>query len=358
MKKKIFQVLPTLAYGDAVSNDTINIKKLLTELGYETQILAENIWNKVKKEAEFIDHSKNQINEEDVVIYHKSTGTDLSEWFKNIKCQKKIMIYHNITPAKYFKGYSKETQKLVEYGYKGLFELNGNIDYCIADSEYNKIELENFGFTEIKVLPILMKFDDYDQKPDQGVIDKYDDDYTNILFVGRISANKKQENIIKSFYYYHKYYNNKSRLFLVGSPLGMDKYDNELKDFVDELEISQSVFFTRHIPFSQILSYYHIADLFLCASEHEGFCVPLLEAMYFDIPVLAYNTTAIPYTLGDAGVMYSKLNYPNIAREIDDIISDQEKIDCIVTKQKERLNYFRYEEVKKQYIELFSEIFK
>lgn len=110
-----------------------------------------------------------------------------------------------------------------------------------------------------------------------------DDGYTNFIFVGRVAPNKKQEDVIRAFYCYKKYCNPKSRLFIVGSYNGMERYYHRLRRYVGALELD-NVVFTGHIPFAQILAYYHLADLFLCMSDHEGFCVPLVEAMYFNLP--------------------------------------------------------------------------
>ena len=158
------------------------------------------------------------------------------------------------------------------------------------------------GYTcPIDVCPILIPFSDYEKEPDRRVLRRYKGDgKTNLLFVGRIAPNKKQENVIRAFYFYHKYYSPDSRLFLVGSWSGMESYYERLCDYVKALGIAEHVVFTGHIRFDEILAYYHLADVFLCMSEHEGFCVPLVEAMYFHVPIVAYSCAAVPDTLEEA----------------------------------------------------------
>ena len=124
----------------------------------------------------------------------------------------------------------------------------------------------------------------------------YDDDYVNILFTGRVVPNKKQEDVIEAFYYYKRFIQPKSRLILVGSFAGIDKYHDQLEAYVNKLGL-EDVIFTGQIKFDEILAYYQLADLFLCMSEHEGFCVPIVEAMYFNVPVIARDTSAIAWTL-------------------------------------------------------------
>ena len=172
-------------------------------------------------------------------------------------------------------------------GIKAAKRLAKTADYAIAVSEYNKQDLIRLGFTcDIEVLPILIPFEDYEKKPNAGVLRRYDDDYVNILFTGRIVPNKKQEDVIETFYYYKKYINPKSRLILAGSYVDVGKYHEKLELFARKLGLAD-VIFTGQIRFDEILAYYRLADVFLCMSEHEGFCVPLVEAMYFDVPM--YN---------------------------------------------------------------------
>lgn len=352
---KIIQVLPTLSYGDAVSNDTMNMNEILEKSGYDTAIYTENIDKRlltiVKRITDLSD-----INKEDIIIYHKAIGTKLSYELDGINC-KKIMRYHNITPGTYFKKYNKTVFNLVEYGREGLEYASKYIDYSFADSSYNMQELVELNYKNVEVLPILISFDDYAKTPDKKTIEKYNDGVTNMLFVGRIAPNKSQEDVIKSFYYYKKYVNQNSRLIFVGSDNGFENYSDLLKKLVNELEL-KDVIFTGHIKFEEILSYYKVADLFLCMSEHEGFCVPLVESMYFGVPILAYDSSAVGETLGSSGVLVKEKNYFVISELMDRIMTDKILRDNIVEKQYERLKDFALEKVEKQFIEAIEKIIK
>ena len=150
-KIKIIQVLPTIVYGDAVSNDTLNIDRILKKNGFETEIYAENIGEKIKNVNKY--NELKEISKDDILIYHKSTGTDISFQIARFNC-KKVIRYHNITPSKYFKNYNEIAYNLVEYGRKGLEYLSLNVDYSLADSNYNAKELKNLGYKNIEVLPV------------------------------------------------------------------------------------------------------------------------------------------------------------------------------------------------------------
>jgi len=348
---KIIQMLPTMSYGDAVGNDVLALHNVLVKNGYETGIYAENIDPRLPEELVKKISEMPKLSKKDVVIWHMAIGTDLNYKIAKLSARK-MMIYHNITPAHFFEPYSSTSCRLCLEGEEQLRYLANKVDYCLADSGYNKQDLiERGGCTgKIDVLPILIPFSDYEKKPDAKVIRKYrNDGYTNILFTGRIAPNKKQEDVIRAFYMYQKYYNPKSRLFLVGSSGGMEAYSNKLKGYVKELEL-KNVIFTGHIKFDEILAYYTLADVFLCMSEHEGFCVPLVEAMCFDVPIIAYDCTAIGDTLGGAGIMLSGKDPLEAAGMVDYLMQHPEVKEKVVQGQRERLKYFEHDRIEEQFL--------
>ena len=353
---KIIQVLPTISYGDAVSNDTINIDKILKENGYKTEIYAENIDKRLKNKV-FKINKLREVDENDILIYHKSIGTELTFLLEKYKC-KKVMRYHNITPGKYIEKYNKSLFHLIEYGREGLKYASKYFDYCLADSDYNKNELDELNYKNTMTLPILISFEDYKKIPDKKIIKRYSDNKENILFVGRLAPNKTQEDVIKSFYYYKKYINNESRLILVGNDKGFENYFELLKKLVKELKLENDVIFTGHIKFEEILAFYKVADLFLCMSEHEGFCVPLVESMFFEIPILAYNSSAIKETLGNTGVIVNEKNYFLISELMNFVISNNNVRKEITGRQNKRLEDFNLKRIEKKLIEFIKEIIK
>lgn len=346
---RIIQILPTLAYGDAVGNDTIALKNVLKEMGYETQIYAESIASSLLENG--IARDINQLptlKDNDVIIYHLSTGTDLNYKLPEYK-GKKIIVYHNVTPPEFFKGYDYQLEQLTEKGLKGARFLADKADYCLADSTFNKCNLQELGYKiTVDVLPIIIPFDDYRKTPSQAILNKYKDGKHNIVFTGRIAPNKCHQDIIAAFACYKKYYDSKARLFLVGSYNETDTYYRKLKRYVELLGI-EDVIFTGHIKFEEILGYYSVADVFLCMSEHEGFCVPLVEAMFFGIPIIAYNCTAVPMTLGDGGILVNKKDPVETAALINRVISDDELRKLIKDNQIRRLDEFRYERVSEMF---------
>lgn len=342
---KIIQVLTTLAFGDAVGNNCVAIKHYLQEKGYETEIYAENIDNRLPKNiAKNID-KLGKLSDEDILIYHYAIGCELNKKIKEYG-GKVVFQYHNVTPPEFFTEYNDDYYNVCSQGVAQLKMLNKVPKFCLADSEFNKQDLINAGYKcPIDVCPILIPYEDYEKTPNQKVINKYKDDgYVNFLFVGRIAPNKCQEDVVKTFAWYQKHINKKCRLFLVGSE-GVPTYSKRLRDYIDVLGVD-NVILPGHIKFDEILAYYHIADIFLCMSCHEGFCVPLIEAMYFKIPIVARNTTAIPYTLGKGGILVEDNDPVKAALVADKILTNKALRDQIVADQNEHMKKFSNQYVK------------
>lgn len=351
---RVIQLLPTISYGDAVGNDTLALDQILKKNGFNSSIYAENIDHRLENNLVKYEQKMPNLNKNDILIYHLSTGSDLNYKIENYNC-KKIMIYHNITPSEYLEPYNKYTSALCYEGRNAVKYLSNKVDYCLADSKYNKEELDANGYKKTDVLPILINFNDYRRSPSQKILRLYEDDgYINILFTGRIAPNKKQEDVIAAFYFYNKYINPKSRLFLVGSYNGMETYYHRLQKYVERLQV-QNVIFTGHIPFDEIVAYYHLADIFLCMSEHEGFCVPLVEAMYFNIPIIAYDSSAIAETMGGSGIVIDRKEPILVAKIIDRILNDKNLYNAIIQDEKERLKDFDNEKIERKFLKYLNQ---
>lgn len=347
---EIHQILPTISPGDAIGNEVQEIKRVLNEWGYKSEIYAQNIHPKInaKKYTEY----KKVSSKENILIFHFSIGSEVSEFVKKLP-DKKIMIYHNITPPEYFCGVNETLVNLLGNGKKELRSLVDHIDLAVGVSEYNRLELQEMGFKNTDVLPIIINFHEY-SSPNKKLLSKYDDDFVNFLFVGRVTPHKRQEDIIKVFYYY-KLINPKSRLFLAGSYEGCEIYSDYLKKLIQDLNL-KDVHLLGKISFNDLISYYKLADIFICMSEHEGFCVPILESMYFEVPIIAYKSTAIPFTLEDTGILVKEKNYCEIAEMVNVLIEDEELRSTLVKKQKDRLENFKREKIISQLESILSKV--
>lgn len=350
---RVFHITPTLVYGDAVSNDMRSLNAILTQMGYHSRMHA------VRTSAQLgtsLVHSTTELPQtfdDDIIIYHLSTGDSFNEQLTRMK-GKKLIIYHNITPPEYLAPYTHTGFELTAEGYRQTVSLAKCADYCIADSEYNKQQLIKMGYTcPIDVVPILIPFDDYKKQPSAKVLARYADTRTNIIFVGRIAPNKRQEDIVAAFDAYKKLYDPLARLFLVGSYSESDLYYQSLQAYIERLG-AKDVILPGHIKFDEVLAYYHLADAFVSMSDHEGFGVPLVEAMCFDIPVIAKNTSAVPDTLGGSGLLLPNKDPSFAAAAINKVMTDRSFKAQLIAGQQKRLADFSYESVKVRFEKSFD----
>lgn len=343
---EIHQILPTISPCDAIGNEAFVIRDILRNWGYKSEIFAQNIHQSITTANHLSEHKKRS-SKNNVLIYHFSIGSDVSKYVMQAP-DRKILLYHNITPPHFFYNVNDNLALILGKGRDELKLLVSEIDVALGDSEYNRMELENLGYRKTGVLPLIIDLSKYD-KYNKGIISKYDDGWTNILFVGRIAPNKKQDDIVKCFYYY-KAINPRSRLFLVGGFNGCEVYYDYLQNLIKQLGI-KDVNIIGMVDFADLISYYMLADVFLCMSEHEGFSVPLIESMHFGTPIIAYNSTAVPYTMGGAGILVNRKCYPEIAEMINLVVTDEKFRQRIISKQNTRLKDFSYERT----MDLFKE---
>ena len=355
---KVIQVVPALFYGDAVGNDILALDDLLRNAGVESVIYAQTVGSRIPKgrARDLKDWKKPGRN--DVIIYHMAIVFNRISLIKKARCRK-IAIYHNITPPSFFKGYSETAVSLCEEGLNQVKSLNRTFDYCLADSEFNKQDLISYGYTcPIDVLPILIPYEDYRIRPNADVMKRYKGASTNILFVGRVVPNKKHEDLIAVFSLYKKYYDPDAKLFFIGSFSDTDRYCKKLMSYIDRLGLVDDVIIPGHIGFDEVLAYYASADVFLCLSEHEGFCVPLIEAMLFEVPIVAYDSCAVGETLGEGGILLKKKSFLEIAGLLNRVVHDEALREQIVENQKKRMKHFQTDRVSAMFKKYFRAFLK
>lgn len=337
---KINQFLTGFSCGDAIGNYTLVIKKILEELGYESDIYAEIIHPTLKKEAFYYNQYPFEEWGKNLAIFHLSIGSILTEFLLNTG-DNIILIYHNMTPPKYFFGVNNELVNRAIHGQLEVLALHNRCLIALGDSEFNRRDLERAGFKNTKVLPIPVDFERLNKKTHSLPFRMFDDKKKNILFTGRISPNKRNDKLITIFKAYNKYFNEQSRLIMVGAHLSYRPYLYQLLEMVDKHNLADSVVFTDHVSESELLAYYNMADLFLCASEHEGFCVPLLECFHLGIPVLAFDEAAVGETMGGSGILIEKDDPLLIAALIDEVLKNPSLRNEIIENQKKKLEKFK-----------------
>jgi glycosyltransferase involved in cell wall biosynthesis len=336
---EIHQFATSLTYGDAISDEMLEIQKTLQEKGYRSELFTRFYDPRTAGHVRDYREYKKFSSPENVVIFHFSIGSPVSKMFFRIP-DKKIMIYHNITPHEHFVDYHRI---LARECYKGRLEIKlfiEKVDLALGDSEFNRRELEAFGYPETGALPLLIDFSKFDQDGDPVFRRIHDTGKSTILFVGRVIPNKKFEDVIKTFHFYKRYFNSRSQLLLVGDFRGMERYLSALQKIVDELEL-EDVHFTGHVDFSELVSCFKLSDVYLSMSEHEGFGVPLLESFYLRIPVVAFAAGAVEETMNGGGILLRRKDFFQTAAVLDKLGRDQAFRESVIVSQTKALEKYK-----------------
>jgi glycosyltransferase involved in cell wall biosynthesis len=328
---QVHQVLATLSYGDAIGHEVLGIQRALLAAGHASEIFVETAHPKLERMTRDYRELRDSVGDDDLLIHHFSIGSKASR-VAYATSAKMILVYHNITPPHYFLGVNDE---LVRRCYLGRRELRAYASRCelaLGDSEFNRQELEALGFPRTGVLPVVPDFSHLDVEPDPMLAGPFDDGWINILFVGRVIPNKRFDQLIRCFHVYRTRFNPRSRLLLVGSTAGFEEHRTQLLALAARLG-TPDVHLTGQVTNEQLVAFYEVADLFLSASEHEGFCVPIVEAFYMGVPVLAYASTAVPGTMNGGGVLYDSQDPFEVGAVMDGILRDSNVRDRVVDSQ-------------------------
>lgn len=350
--KVVHQLVHTLSYGDAISGEVLALQRCLKSLGYQSEIYAINVNPRYKGMA--LDYRSFPQNFSGVVLLHYSLGSPLNDLYRSLTAANKWLVYHNLTPARWFEGVNPRIVSDIERGQRELPELCRLSQRLIADSRFNAGELEALGFkADVLELPIDPQRWNLETNSGIAALLKADPSI-HLLHVGRLAPNKCIEDIIKVFHYLHHYVEKRSKLWLVGIDIDTELYSFSLKRLVKQLEVEKSVNFVGCMADSEVKALYENSSVYICMSEHEGFCLPVVEAMHFALPVVAYASSALPDTLGSGGVLVKEKKFPQIAELVAMLARDQSLRSKVVAAGKERVSELSYEKFEKRVSELLS----
>lgn len=353
MDVEINQLAANLSFGDAISNEMVEIYKTLKRKGYKTRIFAQYLDPRMKQY--FTHFSEYKGDKNNTLIFHASIGGEIFDYIKNLP-DKKIMIYHNMTPAHFFEGYNDTLCKLLSEGRAHVKQLAPHIDLGVGDSDFNRKELEEYGYAKTDVFPILFNPAKYDVPSVNSIETEMSKHGTNILFVGRYSPNKKQDDVIKTFYIYKTYFNPDSHLHLIGNYDGSELYYLQLQALVRRLGLEESVTLHSHVSSEELVTFYRNADAFLCMSEHEGFLVPILESFHFNVPFFGFHAGAVPETAANGGVIFKEKDFYKIAESMDEVLKNKNRKTELIERQRNRLRDFGHDKLEEKLTRLIQSV--
>ncbi|MGQ0735156.1 MAG: glycosyltransferase family 4 protein [Acidobacteriota bacterium] len=335
----INQWVPAAHQGDAIGDSARRVRDLLRSLGHLAEIYALTIDDDLRHDVRQFDHPEASRGE--VTILHFALPSPMTEAFAKLP-RGRVLQYHNVTPAHFFAPYDTSIFRLAALGRQELRSLTGRTDVALGDSEFNRRELESCGFTNTGVFPIAIDTGRFAASPRRPALEQVlSDGLLNFLFVGRIVPNKKIEDHIKLAEHYKRYVDTDYRFIFVGRTDGVPAYYSMLRALVTEYQMPADRFiFTGTVPTEDLAVYYRTARVYVSLSEHEGFCVPLVEAMAAGVPVMAYASTAVPDTLGGAGVQFFPKDLEFAAELLGELAYNDELRSTILEGQRRRLEDF------------------
>lgn len=338
---RIAILTPSITSSDAVSNDVVGMYRVLQRHGFDTRIFAES-WTlkspRISTPQSIAGFLKKPT---DILIYHYSRGWDLGlQLLRELKCQI-VVRYHNVTPPEFYAGYNADLAAMCLAGRQQLKPIaNADCDRYLSASAYNMGELVAEGAPESKAF-VVPPFHHIDRllsiEAERKVLDAYGDVKTNVCMVGRVAPNKSHPALIEAFAAYHSDYNSESRLLIIGKEeTRLKNYSPLLREMANRLKIRGDVIFTGEVSEGALKAYYQSAHAFMITSEHEGFCVPLVEAMAMGVPIVAYASSAISETVGDAGFVWQERNPYLLAESVNTLINNKSLCAALSAKGRRR----------------------
>ncbi len=340
----IHQWVSGFVRGDAISNEAMALRAMFRSWGAASEIYCEHRRTFPEHRADIRDLARagSEIRPDDIVILHLSVGSLANQRFAELRARR-ALIYHNITPPHYFKGIREETARALALGREQMARLSGAAELVLADSAFNAAELAELGYANPRVFPLVFDYAAWGRPPSNRGARRGRPRTGNplrVLFVGRGVPNKRIEDLLATHYYLRRYHDPQAELKHVGSYNGLELYRGLLETRLRHWDL-KGVEFTGPVIQAALNQAYRDADVFLCLSEHEGFCAPLLEAMHHEVPVVAFAAAAVPETLDGAGVLVREKRFDLLAAVVARVGRDPELREGILAAQRSRMDRYR-----------------
>jgi glycosyltransferase involved in cell wall biosynthesis len=349
------QWVPAAHKGDAIGDSARRVRALLRQLGHSSELYALSIDEDLSGDVMPFDDP--EARRGDLTIFHYALPSLMTAAFGSLESGR-VLQYHNVTPASFFAPYDAGLFRLAALGRQELATLADRADLALGDSEYNRRELESLGFPHTGVFPIAVDTARVTQHVDRPALEEIlDDGLVNFLFVGRIAPNKKIEDHIRLAEHYKRYVDAYYRFIFVGRFDVVPRYYAMIRALMAEYRLLNDRFiFTGPVPDEELAVYYRHAAVYTSLSEHEGFCVPLVEAMAADVPVLAYAAAAVPDTLGGAGVQFAPKDLEFAAELLGELAFNDDLRAAVIAGQRTRLNDFGDSRISRELTSIIREL--
>ncbi len=349
---RIDQVIPTLASRDAIGGHVMQLQDALRSRGFASDIYYGNASADRVESGLPVSRISDRSSTSRVLLYQLSIGSGVADRFRD-QSGRKFVNYHNITPADLIEDWMPDVGEEVRWGRAQLRDLARVSEFAVADSKFNEGELVDAGYGSTATVPLLVDLASFggsaDRALDKRLADARAAGGSDLLFVGKVSPHKGQHDLIKALCVYRRLYDRRARLHLVGGAIS-DEYRVAVERFADELGLTDAVDLAGSVTHEELIAYYANADAFVCLSNHEGFCVPLLEAMYHRLPIVGYDNTAVPETVEGAGLVLPDKAPARVAAAIARIVSDAGLRDELAAAAAQRVDELALHRVRDRFV--------
>lgn len=322
--ERIDQVVPSLGRRDAVGVHVLHLRQVLRDLGYRSDIWVKGVFPELRHEARLIGELSPAPRPGTWWLYHLAVGSPLADLLA-ARPEPLLVDHHNVTPAALLGHWLPWATESAVEGEAQVHALAPRAAFAVADSAYNEGQLRAAGYRRTAVAPPL--FDAGAHIPDattlaarraerasgRGVADW--------LFVGRLAPNKAQHDLVKALVCAQRWLGDRCRLHLVGTGLG-EAYPAAVRRFAQRLGVGRSVRVAGMVDDAVLAAHYATADVFVSASDHEGFGIPLVEAMTAGVPVVAYDAGAVAETVGAGGLVVADKSPVALAEAVHRVVTD------------------------------------
>jgi glycosyltransferase involved in cell wall biosynthesis len=354
---RIDQVVPSFSGRDAIGVHMLHLRDLLRQRGLASDIWCEGTFPDVRAQCRLLGELPARERPDTWWLYHLSSGSSVAELIRG-RSEPKMLDYHNITPGELFGPWVPWAVSEATGGREQLDAMIGASFFSFADSAYNEAELLDRGSKATRVVPPLFDVGALATGIDHETLaarhDEREEGGADWLFVGRVTPSKAQHDLVKALACYRRFYDPRARLHIVGSWMG-EAYPRALRRFATSLGLGAAVHVTGPVTEAELAAYYATADVFVCASEHEGFCVPVVEAMGLGVPVVAFACTAVTETAAGGALLMDDKSPMTMATAVHRVLTDTALRDRLVEAGATRAGEFSLERSRSRWVTALDE---
>lgn len=337
---QIHQFSPSCGKGDGVSNGMFFTRSLLREMGFASDIYCDLVQDEVRDEV--LPISQLNLTSKDMLLVHHSLGYENCAWLKDVKARK-VLVYHNITPPQFLP--DNGLPELSVLGRQQLGSWVQDFDAAIGDSDLNCAELHAAKYANVTTIPLLVDVSRWQQSSYNTALMNSLRGAHNILFVGRMCEHKHQLQLLEMLDELRHLSHQPVRLILAGGVTSIP-YQQEVRERIEALQLGEQVLMTGKIPDEDLIALYRSADAYVSLSEHEGFGMPLIEAMLHDVPVLARATEGVSATLGEGGILLdAQVNPAVCAAHVHMLLTEPALRRRVIARQQKNIQRFARREI-------------